>query len=205
LKYKDEPTGVIMGDNVHVREYCTIHRATGDRMTIIGDDCFLMNYCHVAHDCRLGKGVIMANATTLAGFCTIGDFTVISGSCIFHQHLRIGRGVMVGGMTGSRVDLPPFTLCDGRPAQVRGLNVIGLRRNKIGPETRAAIKQAYRLLYREGLNRSQALERIKTELPQSPEIIEISEFFETSKRGVCAFFGDDHEADAIEEMPVDTI
>jgi UDP-N-acetylglucosamine acyltransferase len=205
LKYKDEPTGVVIGNNVTLREYVTIHRATGDRTTVIGNDCFLMNYVHIAHDCRLGNGVIIANATTVAGHVTIGENAVISGTCVFHQNVRVGKAVMMGGLTGTRVDLPPFTMCDGRPAYVRGINVIGLRRQKIGPETRGHIKQAYKLLYREGLNFGQALERIEAELPQSPEIMEICEFFRTSKRGIAAAFGDSHEAGRYDDNPVDDI
>lgn len=199
LKYAGEPSGVTMGNNVTVREYVTIHRATGDRQTIIGDDCFLMNYVHIAHDCRLGKGVIMANNTCLAGHVTIGDYCVFAGYCIVHQHVTIGRGTMIGGMTGTRVDLPPFTTCDGRPAAVRGINVIGLRRQKFGPQVRASIKQAYKLLYRSGLNFSQAIARIKGELEPSPEVDEICRFFQDSKRGVAPAFGDKYESGELEE------
>jgi UDP-N-acetylglucosamine acyltransferase len=199
LKYKDEPTGVIIGDNVTIREYCTVHRGTGDRFTKLGDGCFLMNYSHVAHDCVLGSGVIMANNTTLAGHTHVGDNTVFSGHCVTHQFVRIGRAVMMGGMTGTRVDLPPFTMCDGRPAHVRGINVIGLRRQKFGPEVRAAIKQAYKFLYRQGLNYSQAIEKIELELPPFAELTEICDFFRNTKRGVAAAFGDSHENGAMEE------
>jgi UDP-N-acetylglucosamine acyltransferase len=205
LKYKGEPTGVSIGNNVQIREYCTIHRATGDRTTVIGDDCYFMNYVHIAHDCQIGKGVIIANASTLAGFCEVGDNTVLSGTCVFHQHVRVGRGVMMGGMTGTRVDLPPFTLCEGRPAAVRGINVIGLRRSKIGPQARANIKQAYKLLYRSGLNFAQAMERIENELEPSPEMKEICDFFRNSKRGLAPVFGDGNETGELDEGPVDDI
>lgn len=205
LKYKDEPTGVIVGDNVTIREYVTIHRGTGDRFTTIGDDCFFMNYVHVAHDCRIGKGVVLANNTTFAGHVVVGDYAVFSGFCILHQFARVGRGVMVGGMTGSRVDLPPFTLCDGRPASVRGINVIGLRRLKFPAEVRAAIKQAYKLIYRHGLNMSQATARIEEELEPYPEVKEITEFFKDSKRGYAPAFTDGQEGTVTDEFPVDSI
>jgi UDP-N-acetylglucosamine acyltransferase len=184
LNYKGEPTGVIIGNNNVFREYVTIHRATQEGNTIIGDDCFLMNYCHIAHNCRVGNGVIMANVTTLAGYIDVGDGAVFAGMCVLHQHVRVGRLAMLGGMTGTRVDLPPFTMCDGRPAMVRGVNVIGLRRNKMGPERRSAIKQAYKIIYRSGLNTSQAFERIKAEIEPFEEVAEICNFFATSKRGV---------------------
>jgi UDP-N-acetylglucosamine acyltransferase len=149
----------------------------------------------------------MANGTMMAGHVDIGDGTVFSGVCILHQHVRVGRFCMIGGMTGTRVDLPPFTICDGRPAMVRGLNVIGLRRGKMNPPTRACVKQAYKLLYRSGLNYSQAIARIKEELEPGSEIQEICEFFSSSKRGVAPAFGDfaegKREHSEFEEAPID--
>ncbi len=186
LSYKGEPTGVIIGNRTTLREYVTIHRGTGDRTTIIGDDCFLMNYCHVAHDCKLGNGVIMANSAQMAGHVQVGDYTVMSGFVVFHQHIRVGRMCMIGAMSGARQDLPPFTMVDGRPMMVTGLNVIGLRRRKVGPDVRAAMKSAYRLIYRSGLNITQALEKIEAELPQFDEIKEIVEFIRGSKRGIAS-------------------
>jgi len=185
LRYNGEPTGVIIGDRVTIREYVTIHRATGNGYTTIGDDCFLMNYVHIAHNCTLGKGVILANSVMMAGHVTVGDFTVMSGMCIFHQFVRVGRACMVSGFCGSRIDVPPFTTVDERRAIVRGVNVIGLRRLGVNPQVRSAIKEAYRILYRSGLNRSEALDQIEATIEQHPEIKEIVEFFRTSKRG-CA-------------------
>lgn len=205
LKYKNEPTGVILGNNVTVREYATIHRGTGEHNTTIGDDSFLMNYVHIAHDCKIGKGVILTNNTTFAGHVEIGDFAVFSGFCLIHQFVKVGRAVMVGGMTGSRVDLPPFTICDGRPAAVRGVNVIGLRRQKMPADVRAAIKQAYKIIYRYGLNTTQAITRIEEEIAPSPEIKEITQFFANSKRGVAGAFSDAAEGTVMEEVPVEAI
>lgn len=208
LAFKGEETGVVIGNRTVIREYVTIHRATKEGNTIIGDNCFLMNYVHVAHNCKLGNGVIIANGTNMAGYCQIGDGAVFSGACVLHQFVRVGRFCMIGGLTGSRVDLPPFTMCDGRPAMVRGLNVIGLRRGKMNPQLRAAVKQAYKLLYRSGLNYSQAIERIKAELELAPEIQEICDFFSDSKRGVAPAFGDfaegKREHGSIEEAPSET-
>lgn len=184
LGYKDEPTGVIVGDRVTVREYATIHRATGSGFTTVGDDCFLMNYTHVAHDCQLGRGVIMANGATLAGHVSVGDNAVLAGICVVHQWVRLGRLLMLTGMSGTRVDLPPFAMCGGRQLRVRGINVIGMRRQKFGPEVRSAIKQAYKIIYRTELNITQALEQIEKEIHPHPEINELVEFYRTSKRGV---------------------
>lgn len=190
LKYKNEPTGVIIGDNAVIREYVTIHRATNEGFTTIGDNAFLMNYCHIAHNCKVGNNVIMANGSTLAGYVEVGDGAVFGGICVVHQHVRIGRLCMLSGLTGARVDLPPFSMCDGRPAMVRGLNVIGMRRAKLGPETRSALKQAYKLLYKSGMNYSQAITKIEEELNGAAELKEICEFFKTSKRGVAIAFSE---------------
>lgn len=207
LRYKGEPTGVIIGNNTVIREYVTIHRATNEGNTVVGDNCFLMNYVHIAHNCKLANGVIMANGTMMAGYVDVGEGTVFSGVCILHQFVRVGRFCMIGGLTGTRVDLPPFTICDGRPAMVRGLNVIGLRRQKMSPPVRASVKQAYKLLYRSGLNYSQAIARIQEELEPGAEIKEICDFFTSSKRGVAPAFGDfaegKREHGEFEEAPME--
>lgn len=201
LSYKDEPTGVIMGDRVTVREYATIHRGTADRFTRVGDDCFLMNYSHIAHDCQIGNGAIFANGATLAGHVVVGERVVIAGSVVVHQFVRIGRYAMISGATGTRMDIPPFTMCDKRPLAVTGLNLVGLRRGKVGPEIRNTIKQAYKLIYRSGLNTTQALAKIEEEIVQSPEIKEIVEFFRTTKRGVIrgAFTADGGIASVVDD------
>jgi UDP-N-acetylglucosamine acyltransferase len=201
--YKGEPTGVILGDNVVIREYVTIHRASKEGFTMIGDETFLMNYVHIAHNCKLGKGVILANSTMMAGHVTIEDYVVTSGMCIFHQHIRIGRLSMLSGMTGTRLDLPPFSTCDGRPAMVRGVNAIGMRRRGIKQETRSAVKEAYRLIYRSGLNVSQALERIEQDIQPYPEVTEVVEFFRSTKRGVAGLITEN--AELMEELPSEAI
>lgn len=185
LSYKDAPTGVIMGDRCTVREYATIHRGSKDPMTLVGNDCFLMNYAHIAHDCKVGKNVIMANGTTLGGHVEVGDYTVFGGLVVFHQFVRIGRFNMVSGNSGTRVDLPPFAVTDGRPLYVRGINIVGLRRGKIAANIRSAIKEAYRLLYRSDLNMANACSKIEEEIEQFDEIKEIVSFIRASKRGVA--------------------
>jgi UDP-N-acetylglucosamine acyltransferase len=205
LKYAGEPTGVKIGNKVTVREYVTIHRGTGDRHTYIGDECFLMNYVHIAHDCKMGKGVILTNNTAFAGHVEVGDYAVFSGYCIIHQNVKVGRGVMMGGMTGTRLDLPPFTLCDGRPAAVRGINKIGLRRHGFSPDLRKAIQITYKMLYRYGLNTTQAIARIQEEIEPYPEIKEITDFFLNSKRGVAKAISETSEVTVMEDIPVDEI
>lgn len=188
LSYKNEPTGVKIGNRCTIREYVTIHRATKEGFTTLGDDSFLMNYVHLAHNCKVGKHVIMANAASLAGYVEVGDYTVMSGFVIMHQFIRIGRFCMLSGMTGSRVDLPPFTTLDGRPAMVRGTNALGMKRGKISPEVRSAIKETYRIIYRSGLNVANALARVEEEVEPHAEIQEIIEFYRTTKRGVAGAF-----------------
>ncbi len=190
LGYKGEPTGVQIGNRVTIREYVTIHRATKDGVTVIGDDCFFMNYAHVAHDCKVGQGVILANNSTLAGHVQVGDYVVLAGVCVIHQHCRLGRMLLMSGLSATRQDLPPFAMCDGRPTTVRGVNAIGLKRRQIAPATRKAIKEAYRIIYRTNVNLTTALEQIEKEIEPYPEITEIVEFYRSSKRGVVSRRGE---------------
>lgn len=199
LGYKGEPTGVTIGDRCTIREYVTIHRATKAIQTRVGNDCFLMNYVHIAHDCQVGNGVIMANNASLSGHVEVGDLSVLSGFLVFHQNCRIGRLVMISPMSGSRLDIPPFAMTDGRPLIIRGINTVGMKRGKIPPAQRSAIKEAYRIIYRSGLNLSHALEKVESEIEQYDEIKELLEFFRSSKRGVVTRgFEDTSEYDAME-------
>lgn len=204
LHYHGEPTSVIVGDRCTLREYVTIHRATGEGATIVGDDCFLMNYVHIAHNCKVGKGVIFANSTVVAGHGEIGDYAVISGMCVFHQFVRVGRMVMVSGLSGTRKDLPPFSMCDGRPSIWRGINRVGLKRNGVGPDVRTAIKESYRILYRSGVNISQALALIEEQIEPYPEIREIIQFIRSSKRGLVPGTAG-VERESMDEVPADVL
>ena len=182
--YKGEMTGVIIGDNTVIREYTTIHRAVKEGFTIIGENCFLMNYVHIGHNVQLGNNVIMANSAMLPGYVIVEDFVFISGFSTIHQHCRIGESAMVGAMTGSRLDLPPYFIADGRPAKIRGVNKVGLRRRGIKPAIREEIVKAFKIIYRSGLNISNAIEKIESELIQCDEIKKLVTFFKTTKRGV---------------------
>lgn len=184
ISYKDELTGVKIGDNTVVREYVTVHRATKEGFTIIGDNCFLMNYVHIGHNVQLGNNVIMANSSMLPGYVTVEDYVFISGLSTIHQHCRIGESAIVGAMTGSRLDIPPYFIADGRPAKIRGINRVGLRRRAIKPEVRSELAKAYKLIYLSGLNTANALEKIENELVQFDEIKKLVSFFKSSKRGV---------------------
>ncbi len=183
-KYKHERTFLRIGDNNLIREYVTIHRASGEgEATIIGDDNFLMAYVHIGHNSRVGNGVVIANSVGISGHCVIGDGANIGGMTGIHQHTRIGRLAMVGGMSRITRDVPPYMLVEGSPARVYGINLVGLRRAGIPEEVRAALKTACRLLFYAGLNLTQAMERIRAELPMYPELEHLLQFMEEIRQG----------------------
>lgn len=188
LKYKEgDVTYVEVGDQTVLREFSTVHLGTKPgEATRIGSRCLIMAYCHVAHGCKVGDDVIMSNAATLAGEVTVDDFAIIGGMSGVHQFCRIGTHAMVGGATKVRQDCPPYMVTEGSGSEVRvlGPNIVGLQRRGFSAEVRSALKEAYKLIYREGLNRTQALERIKYEVADLPEIKVLVDFFLSSERGV---------------------
>lgn len=187
LKYANEPTTLEIGDRTVVREYAALHRGTGEGgRTIIGSDCFLMGFTHVAHDCILGDHVIMANAAMLAGHCVVEEWATIGGITPVHQFVRIGRHSMIGGGLRVPKDVPPYILAGGAPLACEGLNSIGLRRRGFAPATIAALDKTYQLLYHAKLNVSQALARIRddSELMAVQEVQNVVGFIEKSKRGI---------------------
>lgn len=185
LKYRGGKPGLRVGDGTVFREFCTIHTATFDgEFTVIGDHGYFLAYSHVAHDCQIGNHVIVSNNGTLAGHVHLGDRVVIGGMAGVHQFCRIGAYVMVGGCSKVEKDVPPYLICDGQPAVVRGLNRIGLQRANFDDAAISRIKNAYRTFYREGLNRSQAAERLRAS-PEaaSVEVRAFLAFSEASERG----------------------
>ncbi len=187
LRYANEPTTLEIGDRTVVREYAALHRGTGEGgRTIIGSDCFLMGFTHVAHDCVLGDHIIMSNAAMMAGHCVVEDWVIIGGITPIHQFVRIGRHAMIGGGLRVPKDVPPYVLAGGQPLACEGLNSIGLRRRGFAPAAIAALDRAYHLLYRAKLNVSQALAKIKeeSELMAVEEVCNVVEFIEKSKRGI---------------------
>lgn len=184
LKFKGEETWVEIGDGTTIREYSTINRGTAESFkTSVGKNCFLMSYVHLAHDCHVGDGVIISNATQLAGHVTVEDHAGISGVCAVHQFTRIGQHSYIGGHSRVPKDVPPFVKAVGNPIQLYGLNSVGLQRRGFAAETLAELKKAYRLFFRSELNLSQALARARTELRQTPEVAAMIAFLEASERG----------------------
>lgn len=187
MRYRGEPTRVTIGNENVIREFVTIHRATveGGGVTSLGHGNFIMAYSHIAHDCKVGNQVIMANASTLAGHIEVEDFAIVGGLVAIHQFVRVGCYSIIGGASGIPKDIPPYMCAAGNRAKLFGLNTVGLKRHRFPEATVAALKQAYRILFRSHLTLSKAVEKVEKEVPQLPEIRHLLDFLKTSKRGVC--------------------
>lgn len=186
-KYLGETTYVLIGKNCEIREYVTINSSSIQGSVVkVGDNCFIMAYCHIAHDCEVGNNVIMSNGATLAGHVLVEDYVNIGGMTGVHQHVRIGRYAMVGGMSGIPCDVPPFTIGSGRPFEVAGLNMIGLKRNGFDLETRRELTKAFKLVYRSDIHLQEALQKIEKESSMIPEIQHWLQFCRNTKRGLVA-------------------
>jgi UDP-N-acetylglucosamine acyltransferase len=185
LKFGGEITTAEIGDNTTIRECVTVNRGTSDKMkTVIGQNCLIMAYVHVAHDCTIGNHCILANAVQLAGHVTMGDFAIIGGSSAVHQFAHIGRHVMISGGSLVRKDVPPFTKAGREPLSYAGINSIGLRRREFNDEQVAEIQETYRYIYQKGLNNQEALLQIEQHIPASAHRDEIVNFVRDSERGI---------------------
>jgi UDP-N-acetylglucosamine acyltransferase len=185
LKFAGEKSLLLVGENTVIREFVTLSRGTkATGRTVIGRDCMFMAYSHVAHDCTIGDNVILANSVNLAGHVEVEEYAIIGGIVPIHQFVRIGRHAMIGGGLRVPKDVPPYIMAAGAPLRYFGINAIGLRRRGFSAETRSAIKQAYRILFQSGLNTSQAVERIRSELGAVEEVRIILEFIAKSRRGL---------------------
>lgn len=185
LKWKGGATRTEIGDFNTFREYVTVHSATSDgETTRVGSHNHFLAYSHLAHNVQVGNHVIMSNVATLAGHVVVEDHAVIGGLAAVHQFCRIGRMAIVGGCSKVVQDVPPYMLADGNPAETRTINKVGLERNNISEAAQRALKQAFKLLFREGLSISKALERIEAELPPLPEIQHLVAFTRSSERGI---------------------
>jgi UDP-N-acetylglucosamine acyltransferase len=185
LKFEGEETRAVIGDNTVVREYATINRGTkAHGETTIGQNCFLMAYSHVAHDCIIGNNVILANSVNLAGHIEIDDYAIIGGVVPVHQFVKIGAHSMVGGGFRIPQDICPYSLAAGYPLKVMGLNAVGLKRRGFKPEAIKALQLAFKFLFQSKLNTTQAVEKIKSEMEIIPEVKVILDFLERSNRGI---------------------
>ncbi len=185
LKWKGGVTRTEIGDHNTFREYVTIHSATEDGgVTRVGSHNNLLAYTHVAHDCALGSQIIMSNNASLAGHIIVEDHVVMGGFAAAHQFCRLGKMAMIGGYTKVVQDVVPFTITDGNPAATRTLNKVGLQRNGVSEDSQTALRQAYKILFREGLTIAKAIETMEKELLASPEVKHLIEFIRGSERGI---------------------
>ena len=189
LKYHEGSVSYVeIGDRTVIREFATVHLGTADgERTVIGRDCLFMCYCHAAHGVVLGDHVICSNAVQLAGDVHLQDHAIVGGCSAAHQFCTIGAHAMVGGMVKIRQDVPPYMLCDMEQGAMRvvGVNVVGLTRRNFGKDVIAALKEAHRFIYRDGLNRTQALDRVEHEVEPFDEVKALVAFYRNSQRGVA--------------------
>ena len=189
LKFEGELSTLEIGNNVIIREYCTINRGTkANYKTVIGDYCMVMAYVHIAHDCVIGNHVILANNVNLAGHIEIGEKTVLGGLTAVHQFVCIGDHAMIGGGSLVRKDVPPYVKAAREPLSYAGINYVGLTRRKFSKEQILNIQDIYRILYVKGYNTTQAVEKIKAEFVESPERSNILQFIEQADRGIIRGF-----------------
>jgi len=185
LGFGGEKTTLEIGDRTVIREYCDLNKGTThNHKTVVGSDCFIMAYTHVAHDCVLGDHVICANSVQMAGHVIIEDWAFLSGLIPVHQFVRIGQHSFIGG--GYRVpkDVPPYIMAGGEPLSYKGLNIVGLGRRGFSKETIRSLRKVYRTIYRSKLNTKQALERIRSDMEVTPEVQSVIDFIENSERGI---------------------
>ncbi|CAN5336191.1 acyl-ACP--UDP-N-acetylglucosamine O-acyltransferase [soil metagenome] len=188
LKFVGEKTTVEIGDHTTIRECVTVNRGTKDRWkTVIGSNCLLMAYAHVAHDCVLGNHVIMANSVQLAGHVEVGDYAILGGLAAAAQFTKIGAHTYIAGHSVINKDVPPFIKAGRVPISFVGVNSVGLQRRGFTNESINSILEVYRNLYNKGLNISQAIDLIETDLPAGKEKDEIITFVRSSKRGIIKF------------------
>lgn len=186
LKFKGEKSFLQIGDGNIIREYCTFNPGTEENgKTAVGSNNLFMAYSHVAHDCIVGNDCIIANNGTLAGHVTIEDGAVVGGLVAIHQFVKMGELSIVGGCSKVVQDIPPYSTCDGHPARVYGLNLIGLRRHKIPKESIKELERAFKILFNLGLSPRHALEKIEREISRTEEISHLVDFIKSSQRGIA--------------------
>ncbi|HSS26460.1 MAG TPA: acyl-ACP--UDP-N-acetylglucosamine O-acyltransferase [Usitatibacter sp.] len=185
-KYKGEPTRLVVGDRNTIREYCTMNRGTVQEggVTTVGSDNWIMAYCHVAHDCIVGDHIVFANHATLAGHVEIGDYTILGGFVGVHQFVKVGAHVMAGIAAVVTQDVPPYLTIAGNPTAPYGINSEGLKRRGFSAEAIAALKRAYKTLYKSGLSLAEARAQLDEQARDVPEVRSLAEFLAGSTRGI---------------------
>jgi UDP-N-acetylglucosamine acyltransferase len=185
MKFKGEETYVKIGRGCTIREFVTIHRGTGfGGITEIDEESFLMAYTHIAHDCKIGRKVILSNNASLAGHITIGDYSTIGALVGIHQFVKIGEHAFIGGKSAIVKDIPPYVIAAGDRAKLHGMNTIGLKRSGFSQSTLSALKKVYRIVFRIGLTLNEAIERVAAEVEQVPEVVNFIDFIKSSERGI---------------------
>jgi UDP-N-acetylglucosamine acyltransferase len=185
--YKEKVSYLKIGNGNVFRENFTANPGTGEGSeTVIGNNCYFMNNSHVAHNCIIGNNVILVGFSGVTGYVQMGDRSIVSGLCGVHQFCRVGRLAMLSGGSMISKDLPPFMIADGRNGDVKSINIIGMKRNGFSEEAIRAVKNIYKIFFRSGINMSEALNKIKEELPDLPEVREFVEFVEKSERGILS-------------------
>lgn len=191
LKFRGEETTAEIGDHTTIRECATVNRGTASKgKTVVGNNCLIMAYSHVAHDCLLGNNVILGNACQIAGEVQIADWAILSGGCLIHQFCRVGEHVIVQGGSRSPKDIPPYVTAGREPISFAGINLIGLRRRNFSPAQIQIIQECYRIIYQSGLNFSQAVERIQDNIEPTLERDTVLNFLKTSQRGIVRGYAD---------------
>ena len=186
LKYKGEKSFLKIGKNNTIREYVTMNLGTEEgTATCVGDDNLFMAYSHVAHNCRVGNNCVIANAGTLAGHVTLEDKVVLGGFAGVHQFTRVGKMSIIGGCSKVVQDIPPFSTCDGNPARVYGLNLIGVRRTGMSQKAQAELKKAFKILFHSGLALKNGIAKVKKEIASMEEVEYLLNFLKDSERGIC--------------------
>lgn len=186
-KYRGERSKLVIGDDNTIRESVTINRGSGDGggLTTLGDHNWIMAYCHIAHDCHVGSNVTMANGTTLAGHVNVGDHVIFAGFSGAHQFCKIGDHAFLGMYGGVTQDVPAYVMVSGQPPRPRGINSEGLKRHQFSDEQIRNIKEAYRVVYRSGLQRAEALDTLQARASDQPEIKPMIDWIQASERGLC--------------------
>ena len=186
LKYKGEISFLVIGDNNRIREFVTINPGTEkNSTTTIGNNNLIMAYSHIAHDCEIGNDNVFANVATLAGYVKVGNKIVVGGLVAVHQFCRLGDFSMIGGCSKVVQDIPPYSVCDGHPAAIHGLNLVGLRRAKFSASAIGGLKKAFKIIFFKNHSLIQSKKIIQKNLPPSKELKNLLEFISSSKRGIC--------------------